>query len=300
VKLTALDQGYFIVSVNKTDVSQHTSEREAIERATNLELTDPSDVVEYRHDYRVKVESALPLLPPVVVPPSAKVLFRWDATTLAPFFLHAKDPGRVTLVTVGGRSGVRLQTLPGDNDVNGSGANERCDLRLGNDLSFANEGRVVLFKHSVWFPSDFPDLPQSNGSWNWASFFNWHDDSDTPGSQGPVQAIFFPPTAISPDRPTGLVYQMFGGTTGVAMRFESRLGPIVRNTWYDFESRIKWTSADDGFYETRLNGVLAFSYQGPTLHAGHGAYLKLANYHTAFGQAVAIVQGVVSIEEALV
>jgi hypothetical protein len=71
----------------------------------------------------------------------------------------------------------------------------------------------------------------------------------------------------------------------------------VREKWHDFESRIKWTSGAAGLYETRLNGVLAFSYKGPTLHAGAGAYLKLANYHTA-GEARAIIHGAVSIEEA--
>jgi hypothetical protein len=160
----------------------------------------------------------------------------------------------------------------------------------------------------VWFPRDFPDLPQSPANaqpWYWGSFFNWHDDRDA-GGQGPVQGMFMPPTSLSADRATGLIYQMYGGTTGGKLLSEPRLGPIVREKWHDFESRIKWTSKEDGFYETKLNGALAFSYQGPTLHAGAGAYLKLANYHSAFigkdgkPASVAIVQGAVSIEEATV
>jgi len=235
--------------------------------------------------------------PPPPAVPSAKVLFAWAATTVAPFFIHAKpgDPPRVTFVNEGGRPAVRLQTLPGDNNVNGSGAAERCDLRLPTNLSFAQEGGEVLFRHSVWFPSDFVDLPQSS-VWQWGSFFNWHDDRDDGGSQGPVQGIFFPPTAPA-GRPTGLVYQMFGGTTGNTRLAEPKIGPIVRLRWYDFESHIRWTSKDDGFYDTKLNGQPLFQYKGPTLHAGAGAYLKLANYHMPTA-ASAILHGALEILQA--
>jgi hypothetical protein len=239
--------------------------------------------------------------PPPPPAPSAKVLFAWPATTVAPFGIHAKDPSRVTLVNVGGRPGVRLQTLPGDNNVNGSREHERSDLRLGNDLSFAKEGNRVKFDHSVWFPSDFPDLPESplNAQpWYWGSFFNWHDDRDTGSSQGPVQGMFFPPTGVSADRPTGLVYQMFGGTTGNTRLAQPKIGPVVREKWYDFESEIYWTSKADGFYDTKLNGQPIFTYKGPTLHAGAGAYLKLANYHVAFGKSVAIIHGAMEILQA--
>jgi hypothetical protein len=46
VRLTAVNAGYYVVSVNGVDVSKHTTEREAVEAAV------------YRHDYVVKVESA--------------------------------------------------------------------------------------------------------------------------------------------------------------------------------------------------------------------------------------------------
>ena len=32
-----------------------------------------------------------------------------------------------------------------------------------------------------------------------------------------------------------------------------------------------------------MNGVKKMDYSGPTLYAGQGCYLKLANYHTPFG-----------------
>lgn len=211
------------------------------------------------------------------------------------FSIQAKDPSRVILVNVDGRPGVRLLTMPEDININGSGAHNRCDLRLGNDLSFAKEGNKVTFKHSVLFPLEFVQPPESGdpippGIWQWGSWFNWHDDRDNSGSQGPVQGMFMPATAVSADRPTGLIYQFFGGTTGNKLLSEPKLGPIVRNKWYDFESDIYWTSTDKGFYETTLDGTLIFSYKGPTLHAGAGAYLKLANYHTA-GLMSAIIHG---------
>jgi cellulose 1,4-beta-cellobiosidase len=59
VTLTAVNQGYYVVSVNGVDVSNHTTERGAIKAAVNFELAKPSDVVEYRHDYRVKVEATV-------------------------------------------------------------------------------------------------------------------------------------------------------------------------------------------------------------------------------------------------
>jgi len=305
MKLTATQGGMYEVRVNGVAVSQHTSWWKAAEQAFLHERAKPADVVTVWLGQEVRVEAlAEPEPAPVIAPTSSDVLFAWDATKVAPFFIHGKpgDPPRVTLVNVGGRPGVRLLTMPGDNNVNGSGDWERTDLRLGNDLSFAKEGRVVLFRHSVWFPSDFPDMPQSALNpppWYAGSWFNFHDDRDSGGSQGPVQGMFYPPTAVSADRATGLVYQMFGGSTGGTKLSEPKLGLVVREKWYDFESRIKWTSNAAGLYETRLNGALAFSYTGPTLHAGAGAYLKLANYHTAFGEPVAIVHGAVSIEEAI-
>ena len=57
-KLTAVFSGYYHVQVNGVTVSKHLTEREAIEAAGNRELQTPADVVEYYHDYRVRVEGA--------------------------------------------------------------------------------------------------------------------------------------------------------------------------------------------------------------------------------------------------
>ena len=238
--------------------------------------------------------------------PSANVIWRWDATTVAPFGIHCSPnagPPRVTLVNVGGRPGVRLFTQSGDHHVFGSGDSERADLRLSNELSRATEGRRWRFKHGIWLGDDYTDLPMSplNAQpWYWAALLDWHDDSDTPGSQGPVQLIVYPPTAASPDRSTGMVMQVFGGAwkQGEKPNGEFRIAPIERNKWLDFIFDIHWTSTASGFCNGWLNDRQFMAYRGPTLLTGNGAYLKLANYHTAFdGKDSAVVHGAITLEE---
>ena len=64
---------------------------------------------------------------------------------------------------------------------------------------------------------------------------------------------------------------------------------IVRNTWYDFVYHVKWSSGSDGYMQAWVNGVLMLDHRGPTLYTGYGVYLKLANYHSATGQASSII-----------
>lgn len=67
MKLTAIGSGYFRVFKDGIEVSKHTSEREAIEAAVNLEDAAPTASVTYKHDYEVKVESEVTTAP---VPPT--------------------------------------------------------------------------------------------------------------------------------------------------------------------------------------------------------------------------------------
>jgi hypothetical protein len=58
IKYTAQAGGYFRVLVDGAEVSKHTTEREALERAENEEQLDPSRDIVVTHDgYNVKVES---------------------------------------------------------------------------------------------------------------------------------------------------------------------------------------------------------------------------------------------------
>ena len=297
MKLTALDQGYFVVSVNNVDVSQHTTEREAIERAANLELTEPSSVVEYRHDYRVKVEAeasspsavAAPTAPAPV--PGADVLFQWDATQVAPFGIQAKDPSRVTLVNVGGRPWARLLTMPGDTGIAGSGTSERCDFQLSQQLSGGFEGRDEWWEHEIMFPSDYVDPPESTAtSWNFGVVANFHNSAPGAG-QANFQVQTMPVTAIAADRPTGLSFQIAYGSQASPTKKVHPIGPLVRNVPYVFRYHVRWSSGADGFFDAWVNGVQKMSYKGPTLYSGQGVYLKLANYHTAHGKPSAVLHG---------
>ena len=63
----------------------------------------------------------------------------------------------------------------------------------------------------------------------------------------------------------------------------------MKNVWYDFVYHLKWSSGADGYITAWVNGALKMSYKGPTLYAGQGCYLKLANYHTAFGRPSSVI-----------
>lgn len=224
------------------------------------------------------------------------MLWRWDATTIAPFGIHAKDPSRVTLTSAGGRPAVRLLTLSGDNHVFGSNDAERTDLRLSDALSHAQEGRDWWFKHGIWFPDDYVDQPSGRG-WNWGAVLDWHDDADTPGSQGPVQLVTFPREPGSPGWPTGLNCQVYGGASGGKALGEFPIAPIYRNRWYDILFHIRWTSTATGFCDGWFDGKQFMAHRGPTLITGHGAYLKLANYHMAHGGDSAVLHGAIVMAE---
>ena len=56
IKLTAKNQGYYILTKDGIKVSQHTAEREAIESGAEIKRNNPVSVVEYKHDYIVSIE----------------------------------------------------------------------------------------------------------------------------------------------------------------------------------------------------------------------------------------------------
>ena len=197
---------------------------------------------------------------------------------------HAKVPGRATMVNVAGVNAVRLHTEPGDNNVNGSGDHERNDLILNQSRSDGYEGKEHWWAHSVLFPNDYVDPPESTlSSWHFGLVADFHDTSDA-GGQANFQVMAMPRTAISPDRMTGLNFKISYGNQFSPNTHVVHIGPVVRNVWYNFVYHVKWTSGSDGYFDAWVNGVQMMAYRGPTLYAGQGVYLKLANYHSAFGQ----------------
>ena len=193
--------------------------------------------------------------------------------------------GRIALMTPTpvGTTGVRLHTEPGDSNVAGSGTAERDDLVLSQTATDCFEGREHWWGHSILFPTDYVDPPMSTAAtWNWGVVFDFHNSSPGAG-QANFQVMAMPATAISPDRPTGLMFQLAYGNQASPTLVTANVGPVVRNSWYDFVYHVKWSSGSDGFFDAWVNGVKKMAYVGPTIYAGQGCYLKLADYHSAFG-----------------
>ncbi|MEO8716850.1 MAG: heparin lyase I family protein [Burkholderiales bacterium] len=202
---------------------------------------------------------------------------------------QAKVPGRASLVQVAGMRGVRLQTRPGDDHVYGSRAAERNDLALSQRASDCYEGREHWWAHSVLFPDDYVAPPESTATtWNFGAVADFHNSGPGAG-QANFQVTAMPATAITRDRPTGLNFQINHGVQSSPIRYDAPIGPVVKNVWYSFVYHVKWTSGTDGFFDAWVNGVRKMAYRGPTLYSGQGCYLKLANYHTAFGKPTSVI-----------
>ena len=202
---------------------------------------------------------------------------------------QAKAQGRVSLVEVAGRKGLRLLTLPGDSHIAGSHHAERTDVALSRQATDCEEGREHWWAHSILFPDDYVDPPMSTeSSWNWGVVFNFHNSHPGAG-QANFQINAMPRSAIAADRPTGLGFQVAHGEQRRPTTYRVPIGPVVRNRWYDFVYHIRWTAQADGYIDAWVNGELVMRYRGPTLYPRQGCYLKLANYHTAFGKPSAVI-----------
>ncbi|TLZ34281.1 MAG: hypothetical protein E6K24_15770 [Gammaproteobacteria bacterium] len=201
---------------------------------------------------------------------------------------QARARDRISLVEVAGRPGVRLRTLPGDREIAGSGEAERADLALSPEATGCVEGREQWWAHSLLFPSDY-ELPvvTAADSWPWGVVFDFHHTGSTGQANFQVDVADFPPRlrfAIS----AGPVVSS-GAPGSPTRRWE--IGPIVKNRWYDFVYHVKWSAHGDGWFDAWVDGKQIVHYLGPTLYAGQGCYLKLANYHTPVGKPVSVVHG---------
>ena len=202
---------------------------------------------------------------------------------------QAKESGRASLVTVDGIHAVRLHTEPGDDHVHGSHNSERNDLTLNQALTDCYDGKEHWWAHSVLFPDDYVDPPESTGNtWNFGAIADFHNTTPGPG-QANFQVIAMPVTAIAPDRPTGLNFQVNHGKQAHPTVYNAYVGPVTRNTWYHFVYHVKWSAHGDGYFDAWVNGARKMRYRGPTLYPGQGCYLKLANYHSAFGKATSVI-----------
>jgi polysaccharide lyase-like protein len=192
------------------------------------------------------------------------------------FYEQAKVPGRATLVPTAREGGyaVRLRTEPGDNQVYGSGSAERNDLALSEAATDCSQGKEAWWAHSVMFPADYV-APPPNG---WGVVFDFHHTGRTGQANFHVDAIH-----------DGLRLRGYGGPAVDGGHYEVALGPVQRNVWYDFVYHVRWSSGRDGYFRAWVNGVKKLDHSGPTLYAGMGCYLKLANYHSALGKGSSVI-----------
>lgn len=205
------------------------------------------------------------------------------------FAEQSKMAGRASLVSVAGMRGVRLHTEPGDSNIYGSRAAERDDLTLDQATTDCYEGKEHWWAHSVLFPADYIDPPESTASsWNWGVVADFHNAAPG-GGQANFQVNAMPATALSSDRPTGLSFQIAYGNQTRPTLYHAPIGPVVRNVWYHFVYHVKWSSHADGFFDAWVNGARKMAYRGPTLYPDQGCYLKLANYHAAFGKPTSVI-----------
>ena len=197
---------------------------------------------------------------------------------------RAASSGRATLTNVArdGATAIRLNTQPGDNNVFGSGSSERTDLSLSQAETGCYQGAQQWWAHSIRFPDDYV-IPPSGGVWHWGIVFDFHHTG--PSGQANLQIVSLP---------TGLAIWVAGGSSVVNGPRDpgfqqAAIGPVVRNTWYDFVYNVRWSSGSDGFVRAWVNGDLKMAYHGPTLYSGQGCYLKLANYHSPLGLPVSVI-----------
>lgn len=194
---------------------------------------------------------------------------------------------RATIAPIGrdGGTGLRLHTEPGDNNVSGSGAHERNDAAL-RGVHERHEGDVDWWAHSMNFPNDFAIPPPGH----WATPFDFHDlpsPGDTRvGGQANLH-IFVQPNGLLRFRGAG--GPVVDDGSGNQYTYEYDIGQLIRNVWFDFVYHMRWSSGSDGFMDAWLNGHPVFKHKGPTLYANCGVYLKLANYHSAWGKPSSVI-----------
>jgi chitodextrinase len=214
---------------------------------------------------------------------------------------------RTTIVPVGreGGSGLRLHTDVGDSEVSNSGVLERNDVAQsattggGGPGTDATEGKEQWWAHSMLFPDDFAFPPY--GGWVAVAGFHHTDlpPPDPQGGQGNVSIFAGTDSVGTCDATVGnhLYLRGHGGLNPVqsacgdanGYTYGADLGTVVNNLWYDIVYHVKWSSGSDGYMQVWVNGELKLNLQNiPTLYARRTAFLKLENYHNAYGSAVSV------------
>lgn len=194
IELTAKGSGYYRVFVDSLQVSQHTTEREAAERAIN-EKTDTNNVY-YDHDYHVQVgENAMPIIGSTIGPSiiwettfasdgaySATNENGWKTTSLPigwDGLKAAGDDGSITGQSGGGEGGSNAIRLVYDEDLS-----QPTTSMLKHLTGSSSTGYPELYiRYKVKLPNNFrvSDGTQSGSSdiapWKWGRL--WQNTGTT-------------------------------------------------------------------------------------------------------------------------
>jgi len=213
------------------------------------------------------------------------------------FGLQAMSPTRASVGEWDGRDGTMLTTQPGDANIAGSGASERCDLTLGASGSYGNQGQYEWWAVDFLFPSngwhELPMSPANAQPWYFQlAGIEFHNSASGSG-QANVQTIVYPPTGSDPGRNTGMYCTLSYGNQNAPDKEETKIraAPMPTDWWIRHVCECKWSSASDGVYRLWEGASLLAEYLGPNLYPGQSVYLKLPNYHTAFGKSQSVVYG---------
>ena len=160
-----------------------------------------------------------------------------------------------------GRQAIELTTMPGDDQVHGSGSWERDDLMLAPSREYCNEGDDEWWAFSVLFPDTYAEAELGD-------VMDFHADA----SHGQPNLNL----VAKGDR---LILHGFYGDVDHPGEFQEDAGEIRRNRWYDFVIHVEWSSRADGHMAVWVNGRKVLVHNGPTLYPHLSCYLKLANYH---------------------
>lgn len=193
-------------------------------------------------------------------------------------YIQAKDPSRMTLVDCdrSADKAICLTTKPGDTDVEGSGAMERCDgynVHRGTADPVAYVGCKLRIRHSVMLPSGKFRMPIGE-AYNLADLHGWR-----PAHAANLAVNFVNWNSKMTDKLGWLQIQR---SIGDPMSPTERSVAVCKpefDVWYDFEHKIYLTSGEDGFCNSYMNGRPIMYHKGPTVYPADFVYFKIANYH---------------------
>lgn len=248
--------------------------------------------------------------PPAPADPSLKSWDFKDMTDISErpevdWQIQAKANDRVKIIPNAfgpGVNGIRLTTLPGDNNVFQSAEWERCDLRLNNNAFRGQEGQENWIAVSTLLPDDYeyPDIAPL-----WSNGLLWTFHSMKPGdSQGPFKLeTRYEQANVAGQLVKRVVLRLRGFAGASKGGWEKNLLNNVRppkNIRFDSVAHIKWhpTAGFVNFW-LRSGGeggpVETHKYVGATMYPGYPTHFKLDNYHAPYSKPCSVIHGRVRI-----